>query len=96
LKSIQEAEIRRLENGGSVGADGRIFDRSVFKNALVPVSTARLHQYLYAEYPDMKDLISDLEHQKTEQTPSTLSSIWGVPPTDAAKNAEKLREIGFF
>jgi hypothetical protein len=96
LKSIQQDEIKRLENGGSVGVDGQLFDRSVFKSALVPVSTARLHQYMYAEYPDMKALLEALEHEKTEQTTETLAKIWDVPNAEATKNAEKLKEIGFF
>ena len=96
LKSVQQDEIKRLENGGAVGAEGQLFDRSVFKTALLPVSTARLHQYLYAEYPDQRELVTALEHEKTEQTPSSLARIWMVKEVVAAQRAEKLKEIGFF
>lgn len=77
LKSVQQDEIKRLENGGAVGAETQLFDRSVFKTALLPVSTARLNQYLYAEYPDQREFLTALEHEKTEQTPSSLAKIWG-------------------
>lgn len=96
LKSIQQAEIKRLENGGVAAPDSQLFDRSVFKEALLPVSTARLHQYLYAEYPDLRGFVEALEHEKTEQTPGSLSKIWSIDEASAAQRAEKLREIGFF
>jgi len=96
LKSVQQDEIKRLENGGALASDGQLFDRSVFKTALLPVSTARLHQYLYAEYPDQRELLTALEHEKTEQTTASLARIWGMDEVAAAQKAEKLKEIGFF
>jgi hypothetical protein len=50
LNCIRDQEIRRLEKGGHPDADGKLFDRSVFKAALPTVSNARLTQYLYAIY----------------------------------------------
>jgi hypothetical protein len=60
------------------------------------VSTARLNQYLYAEYPDQRKYVAALEHQKTEQTPESLARIWGTNEVEASQKAESLREIGFF
>jgi hypothetical protein len=96
LKSIQEREIQRLERGGPPAADNRLFDRSVFKPALMPVSQARLNQYLYAEYPDQRKFITDLENEKTEQTAESLSKIWMIEEASAREAAESLTEIGFF
>jgi hypothetical protein len=96
LKSIQEKEIQRLERGGAIAPDDQLFDRSVFKAALVPVSNARLHQYLYAEYPDQRQFLATLENQKTEQTTDSLAKIWKINEKAAGEKAEQLRDIGFF
>jgi Fic family protein len=37
-----------------------------------------------------------LQGKKTQQTPATLTKIWGVNLEAARKNAEKLAEVGFF
>jgi hypothetical protein len=96
LKSVQEREIQRLERGGQPAPDDQLFDRSIFKPALIPVSMTRLHQYLYAEYPDQKPYLEALERTKTEQTPDSLAKIWKLDERAAAGKAEELREIGFF
>lgn len=96
LKSLQEQEIQRLERGGSQAPEDQLFDRSVFKAALVPVSRARLNQYLYAEYPEYRSVVSALERQKSEQSIESLVRIWRVDNEEAERKAEALREIGFF
>ncbi len=96
LNSLLEKEIQRLEKGGTPAPEGQLFDRAVFKPALGPVSDARLRQYLYAEYPDHKPYIDQLEHQKTEQSPESLSKIWSITGRAAAERAEQLRDLGFF
>jgi hypothetical protein len=96
LKSLQIKEIERLEKGGAPAPREQLFDRSVFKPALIPVSLARLNQYLYAEYPDEKPFIALLQREKTEQSPESLSKIWKIDENTAAQKAEQLRELGFF
>lgn len=73
LKSILEKEIQRLEKGGIPAPEGQLFDRAVFKPALDPVSSARLHQYLYAEYAEEKPYVAALDREKTEQSPESLA-----------------------
>jgi len=85
-----------LEDGGTVNSGDQIFERLIFKPALLPVSIARLNQYLYAEYPEQRKFLALLEHEKTEQTPESLAKIWGVDETAATQRAETLKEIGFF
>jgi len=96
LNCIKDREIRRLEQGGKIPADGRFFDRSVFKTALPEVSDARLNQYLYAEYPLERQFIQKMEGQKAEQTPETLSKLWDMRPEEAIKKSSRLVDLGFF
>jgi hypothetical protein len=73
-----------------------LFDRSFFKLALPTVSSARLNQYLYAEYPRQRGFIEKLERQKTEQTPQSLAGLWDIAENDAVTTARGLVELGFF
>jgi hypothetical protein len=96
LYCILEQEIKRLEQGGNAAPDDQLFDRSVFKLALPTVSNARLNQYLYAEYSNQRPFVAKLDGEKAEQTPESLSAIWGMDRSDAIKKAKELVELGFF
>ncbi len=96
LNCILEQEIKRLEQGGAPAPDDQLFDRSVFKLALPTVSGARLNQYLYAEYANERPFVSKLDRQKAEQTPDSLSDLWGVGQGAAIAKAKELVELGFF
>ena len=74
----------------------QLFDRSVFKVALPAVSEARLVQNLYAEYPEMRTLLSKLRGEKPEQTIESLMSIWGLNEDNAMKIVENAINLGFF
>lgn len=76
--------------------DEALFDRAAIKAALPEVSKVRFEQTLSAEHPALKPLLARLEGEKTQQTPKTLTKIWGVSEDRALTNAEKLAEIGFF
>jgi hypothetical protein len=96
LISIREKEIERLERGEEAPSGEQLFDRSVFKEALPTVSEARLVQTLYAEHPDLREFISRLSGEKTEQTLDSLCAIWEMSRNEASEEAQKLIEIGFF
>jgi hypothetical protein len=96
LNCLREQESRRLELAGPPPPGDQLFDRSVFKIALPTVSSARLNQYLYAEYPKQRPFIEKLEKQKTEQTPSSLGALWEKKEADAIIKARELVELGFF
>jgi hypothetical protein len=89
LIAVRQQEIARIERGEAPPEGDQLFDRSVFKLALPAVSEARLVQNLYAEYPDMKAILTKLRGQKTEQTTESLMSIWGL-------NEAKGEQQGFF
>jgi hypothetical protein len=55
-----------------------------------------LNQFLYAEYANQRPFVSKLEKQKAEQTPESLSNLWGIPEDKAIAKARELVEIGFF
>lgn len=96
LKCIRDQEIRRLETGGSAPSGGKLFDRSVFKAALPTVSAARLNTYIYAEYPAERPFIEKMNSEKTEQTPDSLCTMWGMERDEAIRKANQLVELGFF
>jgi hypothetical protein len=97
LNNLREEEVKRLEQGNAVPQEGKLFDRSVFKAALPAVSTSRLVQTIYAEYPEFKTYLAKLEGEKTEQTLENLSDIWRpLQPHNAQSVVEKLVGIGFF
>jgi hypothetical protein len=96
LIAIRQHEIARIERGEAPPDGDQLFDRSVFKVALPTVSEARLVQNLYAEYPDMKSLLSKLCGEKTEQTVESLMSIWGLNEDNTLKVAENAICVGFF
>jgi len=96
LNTLREKEIERVERGEPVPAGDQLFDRSVFKPALAVVSEARLVQTIYAEYPDLKLAIAELEGEKTEQTSQSLAAIWKLSKDEAEVRIHSLVEIGFF
>lgn len=96
LNSLRDVQVRRLEVGEPEPEGGRLFARTVFKDALPEVSRARLEQTLYAEYPDVRDLIERLRGEKTQQSIRSLAGIWKKSPGDVLHIARNLVEIGFF
>ena len=96
LNTVREKETERLERGEGVPLGDQLFDRSVFKPALAVVSESRLIQTIYAEYPDLKPMLMELEGEKTEHTAASLAAIWKVPEVQAKERIKSLIEIGFF
>jgi hypothetical protein len=96
LNSVREQEVARIERGENAPPEDIIFDHTVFKPALATVSETRLVQTIYAEYPDYKPWLANLEGEKTEQTLESLGAIWKVPEDEAARRAQHLIDIGFF
>jgi hypothetical protein len=96
LNTLREKEIERIERGEPAPEGDQLFDRSVFKPALSVVSEARLVQTIYAEYPDLKPFLAELEGEKTEQTISSLAAIWKISEEFAKIHVQSLIDIGFF
>jgi hypothetical protein len=96
LNTVREKEVERTERGEGAPPGDQLFDRSVFKPALAIVSEARLIQTTYAEYPDLKPALVELQGEKTEQTIHSLAAIWKTSEEEAAKRTQSLVEIGFF
>lgn len=96
LSSVKESQLKKLENGGKEPSDRLLFDGTSIKEALYPVSKARLEQTIYAEYPQYKAYLEKLRGAKTDQTIYSLSSIWEVSTEEATKIAAALVDIGFF
>lgn len=96
LNTLKSEQLKRYENGIPPPTDERLFERATFKEALPEVSTVRLEQTLYAEYPEKKKYIEALRENKTDQSSDSLSAIWGIDIADAHVVAEELVLAGFF
>jgi len=96
LNSLKAEQLKRYENGVEPPADERLFERITFKEALPEVSTVRLEQTLYAEYPEMKKFIEALTEQKTDQSSDSLAFLWEITPDEAKVIADNLVTAGFF
>lgn len=96
LSAARDEQLKRLELGSDEPSDETLFERSVFKEALRPVSQVRFEQTLCAEYPQLQKWLNKLESEKTQQRPETLASIWAVDNEEAALIADELADIGFF
>jgi hypothetical protein len=96
LNVLKSEQLKRYENGINPPADEKLFERATYKDALPEVSTVRLEQTLYAEYPDKKKYIEALRESKTDQSNASLAAIWNISLNDAQRVAEELVGIGFF
>lgn len=96
LTSAQSIQLKKIETGVETPEDERLFSRSAFRDALDEVSTTRLENTLFAEYPNFKPWLESLEGEKTQQNPDSLAKIWGVNRSEALKRAKNLTEVGFF
>lgn len=96
LNSLKAEQLKRYENGINPPEDERLFERVTFKEALPEVSTVRLEQTLYAEYPEMKKYIKALAEQKTNQSSESLATLWEMDADEAKAVADSLVNAGFF
>jgi len=96
LNCTRVAQVRRLELAEAAPGEGRLLGRGAFKEALPEVSQVRLEQTLYAEHPSLREPLEKLRGDKTQQSMSTLSSIWNLSHSETEKLAQELVEVGFF
>jgi hypothetical protein len=90
-------QLKELDIGAAELTGDELFSAGAIKKALVgEVSTARLTQTLYAEYPKLKASIEALRKEKTEHSAATLAHLWKVDEVSAERIASELVEIGFF
>ncbi len=96
LNEARDEQIKSLELGESIPEGELLFSPASLKRALPQVSTVRLEQTIFAEYPDMKSWILKLEGEKATQTIDTLQKIWNLDAKETVNIASSLVEIGFF
>lgn len=96
LNSLRVQQMHRYELGEPEQDSEPLFVRATFKDALPEVSEVRLTQTVYAEHPELRDVIEELREQRTLQKLETLATIWGVPSAEARALADSLVEVGFF
>lgn len=96
LTAAKTIQLKKIETGVEIPDNEQLFSSSAFRDALNEVSTTRLENTIFAEYPDLKPWLESLEGEKTEQYPHSLSKIWSISEEDALIRAKKLTEVGFF
>jgi hypothetical protein len=96
LTEAKNQQMIMLDRGENDPPGEELLAPAAFRLALPVVSKVRLDQTIYAEYPELKKYIVELESEKTDQNPDTLARIWRKPPLSAAGIATRLVEIGFF
>lgn len=96
LDEAKKEQLRRSEIGEPFPEGEFLFSRSAIKDSLIPVSSARLQQTLYAEYPSIKQRVELLREEKATQTSESLAGLWSLDPEAAKSCAEELVEVGFF
>ena len=96
LTEAKKAQVARLDRGELAPVGAELFSALAFRDAVEPVSDARLDGAIYAEYPDLRPSIEGLEGEKAEQTIETLMVAWNVDAGEAEKRARLLVDIGFF
>ena len=96
LETAKDTQILKLERGGEEPPERQLFERSSFREAIPIVSKVRFEQTLLAEYPKMREYLIKLKGEKSEQTITTLSRLWGTEDGNTRDIAYRLGEIGFF
>ena len=96
LDQLKEVQVKMLERGEEEPANGMLFTRQAFRDALPEVSRVRLEQTLYAEYPALRHYLEALEGAKTEQSSESLALLWDLSQEQATETADQLVGIGFF
>jgi hypothetical protein len=92
----RERQMRRIERGEAKLDGDKLFESNVFEAALSDVSTTRFTKTLLAEYKFLEIYVKAFEGQKTEYSVSGLCRLWNVDPSEAARLATHLVEVGFF
>jgi len=89
-------QVTYLKMGKDNTEAGNLFERSLFKLALDKVSTVKIEQTLFAEYPDMKEYIQKFIQQKATNSLESIIRIIGKSKDKSTEIIDRLIEIGFF
>lgn len=96
LDQTRKVQLEMLERGEPEPEGDILFSRQAFRDALPEVSRVRLEKTVFAEYPALRDRVSVLQGEKTNQSLRSLASIWNVDEEVSRAIGEELVEIGFF
>lgn len=96
LLAARDEQLKLDELGSSDREQLYLIGNSSIRSGLLSVSKARFEQTLCAEKPSLQPYLQKLEGQKTQQTPLTLTTIWGCSNEQTTIIIEQLIEAGFF
>ena len=89
-------EVREQDISNNNIEEPNIVSRGSIKNAAYEVSKTRIEKTVFAEHPDLKNMIMAFDNKKAEHNIETLCYVWGVGEDEALSRATSLAEIGFF
>ncbi|GHV56861.1 hypothetical protein FACS1894182_04330 [Bacteroidia bacterium] len=92
----RKIELKRIENGINDLIENQIISRQALKEAVKELSKQRMEQTIYAEFPNLKNIIEKLRGDKAEHTFLTLSSKWNLSEEETNNTIKNLLQIGFF
>lgn len=96
LDQARKVQLAMLERGEPEPEGDMLFSRQAFRDALPEVSRVRLEKTVFAEYPALRDRVSVLQGEKTNQSLGSLAAIWNVAEEESRVIADELVEIGLF
>jgi hypothetical protein len=96
LDQSRQVQLAMLERGEPEPEGEMVFTRQSFRDALPEVSRVRVEKTIYAEYPNLREYLSALQSEKTNQSLRSLATAWRVDENQARAIADELVEIGFF
>lgn len=96
--SMKDYELNRFARGEAPPKDAKLlFSYEAMSYASQTLSKVKLEQTIYAEYPNLKPYIEQLDGSPTRNFDiALLIKIWGVPRSEAIQLASKLASIGLF
>lgn len=96
LNDGREAQLRSLELGEAWPGDECLIGAQALITALQGVSKVRLEQTLYAEYPELRELIRRLEGKPNRFVRQDLQQYWDRKVGPTGTLIARLQDVGFF
>ena len=92
---VQKRQMHHIEKGADQIPKNSLFEPQAFKDAWSSVSETRLKKTIFAEYPKLRQFITELKGQKATQNLTSLASIWKLDAKQTKDTADDLVAIGF-
>jgi hypothetical protein len=96
LSEARGIQLRDVEIGASLPEGEQLIAGPTLKRALEEVSSVRLRQTLFAEFPALRPYIEKLRGGKAQHSLDSLMDVWKEQKEITQDTANMLVEVGFF